>query len=191
MYPEADRPSIATYYMCETGYMHSRDRMLEQFNRMINRGRPSANVVEHAVFGRRVLMTRDHEHIKTILATKFGDFGKGHIVHESGSPFLGDSIFTTDGQLWQRSRSLLRPMFTKERLRDIDIFTKYSDKMLSKLPPSGQTVDISAVFYRLSLDVSTDFLLGQAVGALDNPINEFSRAFNEVQRFQMIRTIML
>lgn len=173
--------------------MQSRDRMLEQFNRMIDRSDPShrSNTVEHAVFGRRAILTRDPEHIKAILATKFTDFGKGTIVHESASPFLGDSIFTTDGQLWQQSRALLRPMFTKDRLRNIDIFSKYCEKMLDILPASGQTVDISDIFYRMTLDVSTDFLLGQPVGALDNPKIEFSQAFTEVQRFQTIRTIML
>lgn len=180
------------YYMVETGVMQSRDRLLEQFNRMIDRADTrGANAVEVTMFGRRTILTRDPEHIKAILATKFSDFGKGTLVHQAASPFLGDSIFTTDGQLWQRSRSLLRPMFTKDRLRDIEILEKYSDKMCSKLPQSGETVDICDLFYRMTLDVSTDFLLGQAVGALDNPSNQFSQAFTDVQRFQTIRTIML
>lgn len=58
-------------------------------------------------------------------------------------------------------------MFTKERIRDLDIFERWSDVLVAKLPPSGQTVDICDLFYRMTLDVTTDFLLGESVGALE------------------------
>jgi cytochrome P450 len=60
--------------------------------------------------GQRYLFTREPEHIKTILTGKFADYGKGEEFHRVWEPFLGDSIFTTDGQKWQDSRNLIRPM---------------------------------------------------------------------------------
>lgn len=176
----------------QTLYMQINNRLLEQFNYAYRDEDPNCpNVVEVAYGSRRIIMTRDHEHIKTVLTSKFSDFGKGRFVHEASSPFLGDSIFTTDGHLWQKSRGLIRPMFTTDRLRDIEIFTKWSEKLMIKMPPSGQTVDICELFYRMTLDVSTDFLLGQPVDALENPNNEFGRAFTDVQRMQVIRVIIL
>lgn len=173
-------------------YMQINNRMLEQFNNAFKDEDPNCpNVVEMSYGPRRIIMTRDHEHIKTVLTSKFSNYGKGRFVHEASSPFLGDSIFTTDGQLWQKSRSLIRPMFTTDRLRDIEIFTKWSEKLLTKLPPSGQTVDMCELFYRMTLDVSTDFLLGQPVDALENPNSEFGHAFTDVQRMQVIRVIIL
>lgn len=115
----------------------------------------------------RFLLTREPEHVKTVLTTKFTDFGKGPQFHETWSPFLGDSIFTTDGQLWQDSRSLIRPMFIKEKVRDLEIFEKWAEALMSKLPPSGQTVNIMDLFYRMTLDVTTDFLLGHSVNSLE------------------------
>jgi cytochrome P450 len=115
----------------------------------------------------RFLLTREPEHIKTVLTTKFADFGKGEGFHETWSPFLGDSIFTTDGELWSNNRSLIRPMFIKERVRDLDLFEHWAGKLMSKLPPAGQTVDIMDLFYRMTLDVTTDFLLGASVNSLE------------------------
>lgn len=165
--------------------------MLENFNNFFSKQNPHCpNTVEIHFSRRRIILTRDQEHIKTVLTSKFTHFGKGEYMHNACSPFLGDSIFTTDGQLWQKSRALIRPMFSSARVRDIDIFSNWTDVMIAKLPGTGRTVDICNLFYRMTLDVSTDFLLGHAVGALDNPNSEFSRAFTEVQRMQMIRVIL-
>jgi cytochrome P450 len=113
------------------------------------------------------LNTREPEHVKTILTTKFAEFGKGERFHEIWSPFLGDSIFTTDGQQWSDSRALIRPMFVKDRVRDLEIFDKWATTLISKLPGSGETVDAMDLFYRMTLDVTTDFLLGGSVNSLD------------------------
>jgi cytochrome P450 len=112
-------------------------------------------------------MTREPEHIKTILTTKFGEYGKGERFHHVWKPFLGDSIFTTDGQLWSDSRGLIRPMFVKDRVRDLDIFDRCANALISKLPASGRTVDVMDLFFRMTLDVTTDFLLGESVNSLD------------------------
>ncbi len=112
-------------------------------------------------------MTREPEHIKTILTTKFREYGKGERFHEVWSPFLGDSIFTTDGQQWSDSRALIRPMFIKDRVQDLEIFDRWTTTLISKLPASGQTVDVMDLFYRMTLDVTTDFLLGGSVDSLN------------------------
>lgn len=48
----------------------------------------------------------------------------------------------------------------------------------------GEEVDISALFYRFTLDSATEFLLGKSVDSLDNPAIDFATAFGEVQRVQ-------
>lgn len=124
--------------------------------------------VELSVLGnRRFLITKEPEHIKTILTSKFADFGKGPEFHRIWRPFLGDSIFTTDGKAWQDSRSLIRPMFVKDKIQDLDIFNKWANALLAKLPSAGETVDMLDLFYRMTLDVTTDYLLGASVNSLD------------------------
>lgn len=58
-------------------------------------------------------------------------------------------------------------MFVKDRLRNLVIFDKCTDNLLSKLPPSGVAVDIKDLFYRWTLDTTTEFLLGENVNSLD------------------------
>ncbi|KYK56361.1 cytochrome P450 alkane hydroxylase [Drechmeria coniospora] len=167
------------------------NRLLEYFEDLFSHhARGCPNTSELAFGSRRIIFTKEPDHIKTLLTSKFSQYGKGPVFHDTWRPFLGDSIFTTDGQLWHNSRALIRPMFTKERIRDLNIFERWTDCLVSKLPTAGQTVDVCDLFYRMTLDVTTDFLLGQSVGALDNVHGEFSSVFMEVQRMQMILTIL-
>lgn len=138
-----------------------------------------------------MIFTREPEHIKTILTGKFANYGKGEEFHHVWSPFLGDSIFTTDGKLWQDSRNLIRPMFLKNRVSDLHIFERWTKIMINQFPASGVTVDIQDLMYRMTIDVVTDFLLGHGINSLENPQNEFVKAFTDVQRWQMMLTVLL
>jgi cytochrome P450 len=115
----------------------------------------------------RTIETNEPAHVKAILAGDFHSFGKGPRFHRIWSPFLGDGIFTTDGKQWQNSRSLIRPMFMTDRISDLVIFERQIDKMINYIPPSGQTVDIMDLFFRMTLDATTDFLLGESASSLD------------------------
>ena len=53
---------------------------------------------------------------------------------------------------------------------------------MSHINGQGQDVDIADLFYRLTLDSATDYLLGKSVNSLDDPQTEFASAFAEVQR---------
>ncbi|CAN8099497.1 unnamed protein product [Discula destructiva] len=159
---------------------------------------------ELTVMGRRTVFTADPENIKAVLATQFNDFGKGEIFHREWHEFLGDSIFTTDGQMWHTSRQLLRPQFIKDRISDLDCFEGHlqtffkamanggalrgEDQPVNMDAVNGRVMDISDLFFRYTLDVATDFLLGKDVKSLSNPEQEFAYAFNEVQRIQNILT---
>lgn len=188
----ATNPLTGLRFFIDAGYKQMNNRLLDYYNGVFRWATPECpNCVEIAFNGNvRFILSRDPEHVKTVLTSKFTDFGKGQQFHQTWSPFLGDSIFTTDGHLWQDSRSLIRPMFIKEKVRDLEIFDKWTQVLISKLPSSGGTVDISDLFYRMTLDVTTDFLLGESVNSLENPKHEFAVAFTEVQRIQMMLTIL-
>ncbi|RWA08738.1 hypothetical protein EKO27_g6378 [Xylaria grammica] len=152
---------------------------------------PQVDVVEIQMGARqRFIITREPEHVKTVLTTKFKDFGKGPNIHRQWSPFLGNSIFTTDAQQWHDSRSLIRPMFIKNRISDLTIFERCTAHMMSKIEGSGLEVDIMDLFYRMTLDATTEFLLGANINSLDNPAHDFAKAFNDVQRIQMAITLL-
>ncbi|KAG6011227.1 hypothetical protein E4U54_008189 [Claviceps lovelessii] len=160
------------------------NRLAQLCNDMLDR--PHKHCAEFSLTGsKRVLITREPEQIKAILATKFSSFGHGPQWHRLWMPFLGDGIFTTDGPEWHRSRGLIRPMFVKERLRNLAIFDTCTTNLMAKLPPSGTTVEMKTLFYRWSLDTITDFLWGECVGSLDDPHHEVAEAMATAQRIQM------
>ena len=132
----------------------------------------------------RFIFTADPDNIKAVLATQFSDYGKGEPFHEEWKDFLGDSIFTTDGEQWHNSRQLIRPQFVKSRVSDLDIFEKHVVRLLSKIGGNGEEIDIAALFYRFTLDSATDFLLGHSVDSLEQPGGDFASAFKEVQKIQ-------
>lgn len=142
--------------------------------------------VECSIGGQRMIFTADPDNIRAVLATQFGDYGKGEPFHEDWKDFLGDSIFTTDGQQWSESRNLLRPLFMKQRVRDFEIFERHTQKLIGLIGAKGQLIDISELFYRYTLDTATDYLLGASVNSLDKEDNDFTTHFDEVQRVQSL-----
>jgi cytochrome P450 len=180
-------------WLWSIGRAQAQNNMLAFFRLALSKQRASApEVVEiNVTGGQRFLFTDDPEHIKAILTGKFADFGKGEQFHTVWQPFLGDSIFTTDGHQWQDSRNLIRPMFVKNRVSDLHIFERWTQTMLAQLPKSGQTFDIQDLFYRLTIDIITDFLLGGSVNSLQNPRVGFVQAFTDVQRMQTMLTVLM
>ncbi|KAF2770368.1 putative P450 monooxygenase [Teratosphaeria nubilosa] len=144
--------------------------------------------VEVVPLGMRMIFTADEENTKAILATQFQDYGKGPQFRKEWMDFLGHSIFTTDGELWHNSRSLLRPQFIKDRVSDLHTFETHVQALLPMLAGthSDATVRVDDLFHRFTLDAATDFLLGKSVDSLQNGQTEFAQAFAEVQRVQSI-----
>lgn len=137
----------------------------------------------------RVIFTADPENIKAILTTQFADYGKGEQFHKEWEQFLGDGIFTTDGAQWHDARQLIRPMFVRERVGDLDLFETHVQKMISLAGPGdGRMVRIDEFLFRFTLDAATDYLLGNSVGSLHDHTSDFAAAFNEVQRVLALKT---
>ncbi|KAI9723677.1 MAG: hypothetical protein M1812_000977 [Candelaria pacifica] len=137
-----------------------------------------------AVFGTTFVMTTDPENIKAILATQFEDFGLFGRLEVLG-PLLGKGIFIVDGAAWQHSRALIRPAFTKTQVADLDSFESHLQKLIAKVPTDGSTVNLAPLFFRLTLDVATDFLFGESVNSLESEEGskqqQFGAAFDYAQ----------
>ena len=178
-------------------------RDLESWTRFFG-GRDNISTAEITMFGLRVVFTVDPENIKAINATQFADYGKGSRFHKDWEKFLGDSIFTTDGDVWHASRRLIRPLFVTERVSDLQVFERNVQllmnviaqedfKNVSPRPEKSHRdihhmVDINDLFLRYTLDTATEFLLGESVNSLENPQQEFSTALAEVARVQSLIT---
>lgn len=179
-------------FLADAAKAQTKNRLLDFYNDVFKHATVACpNCVEsNFTGGLRYFMTREPEHVKAVLTGNFASFGKGQLFHDLWSPFLGDSIFTTDGKQWSNSRQLIRPMFIKDRMSDLEIFERRTQVMISLFPAPGETFDLMDLFYRMTLDVTTEFLLGDGIKSLENPKGEFVHAFAEVQRVQMLVTVM-
>lgn len=142
------------------------------------------------VLGRFSFFTVEPENLKTVLATKFEDYGLGERWSQF-RPLLGDGIFTLDGKGWSHSRAMLRPQFTREQVSRVAMLEDHTQKLIASLRhyPVGSLnyVDIQEKFFEFTMDTATEFLFGESVDLLSggNPrINnavEFGQAFNDSQ----------
>lgn len=104
---------------------------------------PSPYTFEFCVAGDRLIFTAEPDNVKAILATQFGDYGKGKDFNNEWHPFLGDSIFSTDGRLWHDSRQLIRPQFAKDRVSDLKCFERHVALLVGLIDGNGGAVGSS------------------------------------------------
>ena len=146
------------------------------------------NTYQIHVLGEWPIVTCDPDNIQAILSAQFNDFGKGPEFHRSWEFFLGNGIFNVDGDLWSTSRHLLRPHFHKQRVSDLKCFESHIQILFDLLPKKDtEIVDIQDLWFRFTLDTSTEFLFGESVESLRHPKSVFAVAFSIIQDVQTLR----
>ena len=109
--------------------------------------------------GQWILFTDEPENIKAILATNFEDFAIAGPRLYSLVPLLGSrSIFTTNGENWQKSRAMIRPSFVRNQVADLECFNRHIGNLLDKIPRDGSTFDLQELLMAMTMDSSTDFM---------------------------------
>ncbi|KAF8307676.1 cytochrome P450 [Clavulina sp. PMI_390] len=135
--------------------------------------RPNKTVVFRAVGDRRIL-TKEPRYIKHILAGNFTNYVKGEeLFGRAARRVLGVGVFNSDGVMWKFHRTLARPFFTRDRISDFKIFEKHADSVIGIMREtfnSGIPLDIQDVFARFTLDSATEFLFGDCVHSIYEPM---------------------
>lgn len=125
-----------------------------------------AHTIDFAFAGKKIIQTIEPENIKAMLATQFNDFGFG-TRHGAFAPLLGDGIFTLEGNGWKHSRAMLRPQFAREQISQVKALELHLQTFVKHVTLTrGNKFDIQLLFFKLTLDSSTEFLFGSSVGTL-------------------------
>lgn len=155
------------------------------------------------IAGMRLFTTRDPENIKAMLATQFNDFGLG-ARHDQLFPFLGDGIFTLDGNGWKHSRAMLRPQFAREQVAHLSSLEPHVQLLKKHIQNTkGGKFEIQELFFKLTVDSATEFLFGESVSSLadETVVNNyyelinfdgkkgFAEAFNTTQKYLSTRLL--
>jgi cytochrome P450 len=123
----------------------------------------------YSILGAKNYHTSDEKNIQTILAVAFQDWDLGPVRRGNFWPLLGNGIFTQDGKGWEHSRAMMRPQFAREQVSDLDLEERHVQNLMRALEASigsdnnTQTVDLSELFFRLTLDSASEFLFGESV----------------------------
>ncbi|TVY83945.1 Cytochrome P450 52A12 [Lachnellula suecica] len=122
-----------------------------------------------SLLGKQNFVTAEPENIKAMLATKFQDFSIGKVRKGNFNRLFGSGIFTQEGQAWQHSRATLRPQFAREQVSDLSLEEVHVQNMMRALTPDAsgwiEQVDLLPLFFRLTLDSATEFIMGYSVGS--------------------------
>ncbi|EAL8351093.1 cytochrome P450, partial [Campylobacter jejuni] len=86
------------------------------------------------------------------------EFPKSAFLHELLSPLLGESIFTTNGEVWKKQRELLRPSFEMTRINKVfnlmseavadmmDRFSKYPNHAVIEVDEAMTFITADVIF---------------------------------------------
>ena len=106
-------------------------------------------------------------------------------------PMFGDGIFTQEGPAWKHSRDLLRTPLQHKQYENLDVFRQSVEDLTDILRSQPGVVDLQPLFFRLTLDITTEFLFGESVNSLKAPKSvgeqSFGEAFNTAQEFVATR----
>ena len=135
------------------------------------------------IFRQRIFITMEPENVKTILSLKFTSYSLGEGRKKLMIPFMGEGILTTDGEKWQHSRNMIRPSFTRSQISDLDMYEHHFQQLIQHIPLEGSTVDLQELFFRMTLDIATEFLFGESTNCLAKDTSsigytEFADALN-------------
>ena len=113
-------------------------------------------------FGSTVINTIDPANIQAFLALDFTKYGLEPIRFPVASPIMGRSIFTSDGPLWEKARSEVKPVFARGGISNMANFERHLDRMIDKLTVNGSLFDIAPTIDDLFLADSLDYLFAQS-----------------------------
>lgn len=100
----------------------------------------------------------DTKEVKRMMVDEVREFPKSAFLHELLSPLLGESIFTTNGEVWKKQRELLRPSFEMTRINKvfnlmseavadmIDRFSKYPNHAVIEVDEAMTFITADVIF---------------------------------------------
>ena len=141
--------------------------------------------IKYNILGSSIFLTADPDNVKAVLSLNFNSYAIGDEREKAIGSFLGKGIFTSDGEAWKHSRTMLRPSFMKTELADLKIFEPHVQGLIQNIQLDA-TIDLAPLFSVFTFDIATAFLLGQSTNCLTKGDNAaagvaFAEAFDRIR----------
>lgn len=146
-YPSWDR-FLGTDYVRRMVSALKEDRFLE-FQKESYSARGS-KVWTANFLGNRMVYSSESENMKAMSTSHRENFAVEPIRVGNGAitPFTGRGVSSSDGSTWQRSRDLVKPYFDRAAFSNVDRLGVHVDRLISKIPLDGSTIDMQPLFQR-------------------------------------------
>jgi len=129
------------------------------------------------VLGSTRVQTTEPENVKAVSLSK--DFEVGWQRRKAFEPMTGDGIFSATGEAWTHGRALLRPVFSRTQIVNLERYEKHVQHLLARIPRDNTVVDVQQLFEHLTLDTGADFLFGESLNTLaPNPSSVTTELFD-------------
>ncbi len=141
---------------------------------------------QRAVFYDSFLINQP-ELIRTILEDRPRDFPKSGIIADTLKDLLGNSVFVTNGETWERQRRIIDPAFEGGRLREVfPSMLTAAEASVERLRvrASGQPIEIEQETAHVTADVIFRTLF--SIPITDDAATEVYDAFRDYQRTQPV-----
>jgi cytochrome P450 len=104
---------------------------------------------EETFWNERVINTMDAVNHQYIHALGFEEFGKPNQRMKISAPILGNGIFVAEGAHWKHSRSIIKPIFARAELENMELMAKHVNRFIHLLPRDSKTFDIQSMLKRM------------------------------------------
>ncbi len=129
--------------------------------------RTYGDVVQYRVAHLRMYEVNHPAGVEHLLHDKHRNYSKDVPTFGTLRLFLGNGLFTSDGEFWRRQRRLAQPAFHRRRVATFgDLMTDATREMLDRWQPRaerGQPLEVAREFMRLTMEVVTRALFSTSV----------------------------
>lgn len=116
--------------------------------------------------GLKLFLVKIPDLVKDVLVTNSASYPKHEMIDRALKPLLGSSIFTTNGEVWERQRRMLDPAFGQAKLKDVfPLMQDGSNSLLSRMDkiPDGGEVDIEIEMTHVTADIILRTILSESI----------------------------
>lgn len=130
---------------------------------------------------KKIIITQNPDFINYILKENHKNYKKSKLSTESAVRFFGKGLLFSNGDYWLRQRRLIQPAFYKEKLQSLNnIIIQSIDDFLITFP-TGESIDICPVIYRLSFNILIKSLFD--INLSSQIMDEISQIFSDLLDF--------
>lgn len=187
-------PIVGTY-LAASANKHRRNQWFAELLQIS----PSATFVLKHLLGPHQIVTANPAVVRHILKSNFSNYQKGDALRVPLADFLGDGIFTADGQTWKFQRQIASYEFNAKSLNKF-VKTVVDAELSHRLLPllaatvvSGDVLDLQDILQRFAFDNICKISFGYDPAYLlpSLPESKFAVAFDTATKISGERSISL